>query len=200
MYMPTSTPITLPMSPNPVMVVCDTMNLFLSAERNLKFHDRSLIAPVVADMVRSLGGIDAYAFLDAGQERPEVRQSIVNSGFTIMDCPDHEQGLYRKSSVDPAIIFFLAKLACQRKPATLVLGSGDRDFLLPATELRNSGWRVVLLGVKDCISRDLLRVCDDFLPLTLSSFPLSRPEPSTPAPTPPEQDPQQGPSASSHSF
>ena len=151
-----------------VVGVWDYANVVLSAKQYLRCDSPSVIAPLLSAMIRSYGRLDgAHAYLDAGRSLHWVRQTIAENGFTIVDAPDHPQGDGYKSSVDPAIISDLIAMGYERDPGTLVLASGDRDFLIPVERLRRRRWHVVVIGVRNSTSTDLIAASDEFIPLTI---------------------------------
>ena len=74
---------------------------------------------------------------------------------------------YGKSSCDTAICVNAMKLFYEHTNlSTLILVSGDRDYLPLVVELRARGIQILLLGVKDTISKDLINVSDGFIEYT----------------------------------
>ena len=106
------------------------------------------------------------AFADWGQFERSL-SFLLRAGVQPVFCPSvsTDPNLQeKKSSVDPTICIHAMKLLYTYPNIyTLVLVSGDRDFIPLLMEARQMGRKVVVLGVGHSISADLAALADDVI-------------------------------------
>lgn len=70
----------------------------------------------------------------------------------------------RKSSLDGYLIVSAMKLLFHNKKVdTFVIASGDRDYIPMILELKALGKKVILLAIRDTLSRNLIKIADDVI-------------------------------------
>ncbi|MDQ6975904.1 MAG: NYN domain-containing protein [Mariprofundaceae bacterium] len=91
------------------------------------------------------------------KELPEIQRNAIQPVFV----PLSQDG---KSSLDCHLIVAAMKLFFQNHALdTIILGSGDRDYIPLLAELKALGKRIIILAVPDTLSQDLTRIADDVI-------------------------------------
>ncbi len=92
------------------------------------------------------------------KELPDIQRNAIQPVFV----PLSQDG---KSSLDCHLIVAAMKLFFQNHSLdTIILGSGDRDYIPLLAELKALGKRIIILAVPDTLSQDLTRIADDVIP------------------------------------
>ncbi len=100
------------------------------------------------------------AFGDWIEFKDEISQ-LQKNGIQPIFVPLSQDG---KSSLDCYLTVAAMKLFFQNDTVdTIVLASGDRDYIPLLAELKAIGKRIVILGVKETISHDLVTIADDII-------------------------------------
>ena len=115
----------------------------------------------IVDACKSYGRIASIqAFGDWIEFSQEVSE-IQRNGIQPIFVPLSRDG---KSSLDCYLIVSAMKLFFQNDAIdTLILGSGDRDYIPLIAELKALGKKVVILAVPDTLSKDLTTIVDDVI-------------------------------------
>lgn len=98
------------------------------------------------------------AFADWRSEFADDVDKMLKSGIRIKFVPHSRQG---KSSLDSYLIVSAMKLFFHNKNIdTLIIASGDRDYIPMIHELRAMGIIVIILAIEHTLSKDLSMVVD----------------------------------------
>lgn len=144
-----------------IALIIDYENILYSTQNIFsEYPDFSIII----NMCKKYGRIaSAQAFADwtkLEQSLPFLFKYGIQPVFTPLSK-------YGKSSCDTAICVNAMKLFYEHTNlSTLILASGDRDYLPLVVELKTRGIQILLLGVKDTISKDLINVSDGLIEYT----------------------------------
>lgn len=96
-------------------------------------------------------------WLAFSKELPEIQRNAIQPVFV----PLSQDG---KSSLDCHLTVAAMKLFFQNHALdTIILGSGDRDYIPLLAELKALGKRIIILAVPDTLSQDLTRIADDVI-------------------------------------
>lgn len=91
------------------------------------------------------------------KEVPEIQRNGIQPVFV----PLSQDG---KSSLDCYLTVSAMKLFYQNTALdTIILASGDRDYIPMLAELKALGKRIIILAVPDTLSQDLTRIADDVI-------------------------------------
>lgn len=115
----------------------------------------------IVDECKAYGRIvSIQAFGDWIQFSEEINE-IQKNGIQPIFVPLSQDG---KSSLDCYLIVAAMKLFFQNNTIdTLILGSGDRDYIPLIAELKALGKKVIILAVPDTLSHDLTVIVDDVI-------------------------------------
>ncbi len=141
-----------------VAVVIDYENLFYSAQ-NLysSYPDLDLLIKLCEKRGR-IATCQAYADWTKFQDRI---QELFKAGIQPVFSPVSRSG---KSSADTIICVHTMKLFyANPNLETLLLVSGDRDFIPLVVELRSMGKKVFIVGINGSFSEDLKEVSDEVI-------------------------------------
>ncbi len=139
-------------------VVIDYENLFYSAQ-NLysRYPDLALLIKLCEKRGR-IASCQAYADWTKFQDRI---QELFKAGIQPIFSPVSRTG---KSSADTIICVHTMKLFYSNPNlGTLLLVSGDRDFIPLVGELRSMGKKVFIVGINGSYSEDLKEVADELI-------------------------------------
>ncbi len=114
----------------------------------------------IASQCREYGRISSFqAFGDWSKPANQNVHEVQKHGIQPIFVPLSE---WNKSSLDCYLTVAAMKLFFQNETIdTLILGSGDRDFIPLVIELKAMGKKVVIMAVGDTLSRDLQGNADD---------------------------------------
>lgn len=157
----------------------DFENLHLSAQQSL--HEYIQWQKVI-EAVREMGPLSIQRAYGNWALYPEAQKPLLNAGFELIHTPDYRGE--KKGGFDTRMIVDAAVLGIQPHIGTVVLGTGDSDFIDVVYHLRNHGKRVVALAVQANTSHYLTQAVSRFIPyesLVTSS------ENDTPPPPPTSQ-------------
>ncbi|KAI0340648.1 hypothetical protein BDW22DRAFT_390713 [Trametopsis cervina] len=126
----------------PVAIFWDLENCQLPSTAGLSAVDN------IRSIAQSYGFVKLFkAYLDvAEQNSPKtsiLRSELQSCGVTVTDCPHSN----RKDVADKMMIVFAMD---DLPPATVIILSGDRDFVYAASTLRLRAYHVVVIGPKTC--------------------------------------------------
>ncbi len=115
----------------------------------------------VVDACKKFGRISSIQafgdWIEFSKEIPEIQ----NNGIQPVFVPLSQDG---KSSLDCYLTVSAMKLFFQNNAIdTLILASGDRDYIPLIAELKALGKTVVILAIPDSLSKDLTRIVDDVI-------------------------------------
>ncbi len=146
-----------------VAVVIDYENLYYSVTQCYSGYPN---LEQIIEAAEKYGRVaSCQAFADWGQFQRSL-SFLLRAGIQPVFCPsvatDPNQQQEKKSSVDPTMCVYAMKLlyTCPNLH-TLVLVTGDRDFIPLVMEARQMGRKVVVLGIGRTMSSDLAALADD---------------------------------------
>jgi hypothetical protein len=104
----------------------------------------------------------AYAYADFSQHPAVFRRKLEVAGISPQDVPRRGSDLPQPSSADMAMLLDIVDALLDRPSVnTLVLMTGDADFIRVVTRARNRfGKQVVIAGVPGSVSADLVESAD----------------------------------------
>jgi uncharacterized protein (TIGR00288 family) len=142
-----------------VAVFIDVENIHYSA---LNYYSETPDWSWVVDACKEYGRISSIqAFGDWIEFSKEVPE-ILKNGIQPVFVPLSQDG---KSSLDCYLTVSAMKLFFQNDAIdTLILASGDRDYMPLIAELRALGKEVVILAVPESLSKDLTTIVDKVIP------------------------------------
>jgi len=145
-------------SQNTIAVFIDFENLYYSSLNN---YGEAPDLMIIRNLCEKKGGIASIqAFGDWVRFNDQIN-GLQTSGIQPVFTPLSRS---EKSSADTFICVSAMKLFMQNENInTLILVSGDRDFIPLLNELRSLGKHTFLMGVKGSISRDLVNVADGLI-------------------------------------
>lgn len=116
----------------------------------------------IVDLCKQQGRISSIqAFGDWRNEFADDVEKMQRSGIQVKFVPRGRQGKKSKSSLDSYLIVSAMTLFFQHPNIkTLILASGDRDYIPMIDELRAMGITVIILAIKNTLSADLEMVVD----------------------------------------
>ena len=143
---------------NTIAVFIDFENLYYSSLNNYGEEPDLMI---VRNLCEKKGGIASIQAFGDWVRFNEQINSLQTSGIQPVFTPLSRT---EKSSADTFICVYAMKLFMQNQNInTLILVSGDRDFIPLLNELRSLGKNTFLMGVPGSISRDLVNVADGLI-------------------------------------
>jgi len=147
-----------------VAVFIDVENIHYSSLNN--FAETPNWSKIVESCKRYGRIVSIQAFgdwLNFSKELPEIQRNAIQPVFV----PLSQDG---KSSLDCYLTVSAMKLFFQNHALdTIILASGDRDYIPLLAELKALGKRIIILAVQDTLSQDLTRIADDVIPYESSS-------------------------------
>jgi uncharacterized LabA/DUF88 family protein len=122
----------------------------------------------------------ANAYADFTEHPEFYRRKLEVAGITPRDIPRRSPDVTHKSSADMAMLMDIIDCLLDRPPVTtLVLMTGDSDFIRPVTRARHRfDKKVVIAGVPGCVSADLIAAADLADPIFEEGWTPIGPEPS----------------------
>jgi len=141
-----------------VAVFIDVENIHYSTLNNYsETPDWSSIVDACKQVGR-IASIQAFGdWIEFAKEVPEIQKNGIQPVFV----PLSQDG---KSSLDCYLTVSAMKLFFQNSTVdTLILASGDRDYIPLIAELKALGKKVVILAVPCTLSKDLTRIVDDVI-------------------------------------
>ena len=143
---------------NTIAVFIDFENLYYSSLNNFGEEPDLMI---IRGLCEKKGGIASIqAFGDWVRFNGQIN-SLLTSGIQPVFTPLSRT---EKSSADTFICVHAMKLFMQNENIdSLILVSGDRDFIPLLNELRSLGKKTFLMGIPGSISRDLVNVADGLI-------------------------------------
>ena len=143
---------------NTIAVFIDFENLYYSSLNNYGEEPDLMI---IRKLCEKKGGIASIQVFGDWVRFNEQIDSLQMSGMQPVFTPLSRT---EKSSADTFICVYAMKLFMQNENInTLILVSGDRDFIPLLNELRSLGKNTFLMGVPGSISRDLVNVADGII-------------------------------------
>jgi uncharacterized protein (TIGR00288 family) len=145
-------------SQNTIAVFIDFENLYYSSLNN---YGEAPDLMLIRNLCEKKGGIASIqAFGDWVRFNDQI-DGLQTSGIQPVFTPLSRT---EKSSADTFICVYAMKLFMQNENInTLILVSGDRDFIPLLNELRSLGKSTFLMGVPGSISRDLVNIADGLI-------------------------------------
>ena len=142
-----------------VAVFIDVENMHYST---LNVYSETIDWAMLVNECKKYGKIASIqAFCDWTKFETEVPKLQAN-GIQPIFVPLSQNG---KSSLDCYLTVSAMKLFFQNNTVdTLILASGDRDYIPLIVELKAQGNRVLILAIPDTLSRDLKGIVDDVIP------------------------------------
>ncbi len=141
-----------------VAVFIDVENIHYSSLNNYaETPNWSRIVDICKGYGRILS-IQAFGdWINFSRELPEIQRN----GIQPVLVPLSQDG---KSSLDCYMTVSAMKLFFQNQALdTIILASGDRDYIPLLAELKAQGKRVIILAVPDTLSHDLTRIADEVI-------------------------------------
>lgn len=110
----------------------------------------------------------ALAYADFNEHPDFFRRKLEVAGITPRDVARRSPDVINKSSSDMAMLIDIIDCLLDRPTiATLILMTGDSDFIRPVARARHRfGKRVIIAGVPGSVSNDLIAASDGADPLT----------------------------------
>jgi uncharacterized protein (TIGR00288 family) len=143
---------------NTIAVFIDFENLYYSSLNN---YGEAPDLMIIRSLCEKKGGIASIQAFGDWVRFNEHINSLQTTGIQPVFTPLSRT---EKSSADTFICVHAMKLFMQNENInTLILVSGDRDFIPLLTELRSLGKNTFLMGVPGSISRDLVNVADGII-------------------------------------
>ena len=140
---------------NTIAVFIDFENIYYSSLNNYGEEPDLMI---IRNLCEKKGGIASIQAFGDWVRFNEKINSLQTTGIQPVFTPLSRA---EKSSADTFICVYAMKLFMQNQNInTLILVSGDRDFIPLLNELRSLGKNTYLMGVPGSISRDLVNVAD----------------------------------------
>ena len=143
---------------NTIAVFIDFENLYYSSVNNYGEEPDLMIIRKLCEGKGGIASIQAFGdWVRFNEQIDNLQTSGIQPVFTPLSRTE-------KSSADTFICVHAMKLFMQNeKINTLILVSGDRDFIPLLNELRSLGKNTYLMGVPGSISRDLVNVADGII-------------------------------------
>lgn len=145
-------------SKNTIAVFIDFENIYYSSLNNYSEEPDLMRIRKLCEAKGGIASIQAFGDWVRFNEQIDSLQTVgIQPVFTPLSRSE-------KSSADTFICVYAMKLFMQNENInTLILVSGDRDFIPLLNELRSLGKSTYLMGVKGSISRDLVNVSDGMI-------------------------------------
>ncbi|MFC2084096.1 NYN domain-containing protein [Bacteroidota bacterium] len=143
---------------NTIAVFIDFENIYYSSLNNFGEEPDLMIIRSLCEKKGGIASIQAFGdWIRFNEQINNLQTSGIQLVFTPLSRTE-------KSSADTFICVHAMKIFMQNQNLkTLILVSGDRDFIPLLTELRSLGKNTFLLGVPGSISRDLVNVADEVI-------------------------------------
>jgi len=143
---------------NTIAVFIDFENLYYSSLNNYGEAPDLMIIRSLCEKKGGIASIQAFGdWVRFNEQIDKLQTSGIQPLFTPLSRTE-------KSSADTFICVHAMKLFMQNENInTLILVSGDRDFIPLLNELRSLGKNTFLMGVPGSISRDLVNVADGLI-------------------------------------
>jgi uncharacterized protein (TIGR00288 family) len=143
---------------NTIAVFIDFENLYYSSVNNYGEEPDLLIVRKLCEKKGGIASIQAFGdWVRFNEQIDNLQTSGIQPVFTPLSRSE-------KSSADTFICVHAMKLFMQNQNInTLILVSGDRDFIPLLNELRSLGKNTYLMGVPGSISRDLVNIADGII-------------------------------------
>lgn len=143
---------------NTIAVFIDFENLYYSSVNNYGEEPDLMIIRTLCAKKGGIASIQAFGdWVRFNGQIDNLQTSGIQPVFTPLSRTE-------KSSADTFICVHAMKLFMQNQNInTLILVSGDRDFIPLLNELRSLGKNTYLMGVPGSISRDLINVADGII-------------------------------------
>jgi uncharacterized protein (TIGR00288 family) len=143
---------------NTTAVFIDFENLYYSSVNNYGEEPDLMIIRNLCEKKGGIASIQAFGdWVRFNEQINNLQTSGIQPVFTPLSRTE-------KSSADTFICVHAMKLFMQNQNInTLILVSGDRDFIPLLNELRSLGKNTYLMGVPGSISRDLVNVADGII-------------------------------------
>ena len=140
---------------NTIAVFIDFENIYYSSLNNFGEEPDLMIIRGLCEKKGGIASIQAFGdWVRFNESNQQFQTSGIQPVFTPLSRTE-------KSSADTFICVHAMKLFMQNENInTLILVSGDRDFIPLLNELRSLGKNTFLMGVPGSISRDLVNVAD----------------------------------------
>lgn len=115
--------------------------------------------------------MDAFIYLPLNPRNPHANDKekldLWSSGYLIKEKMGTLRNESYKCNMDIEMAMDILNLAYTNKPDTIVLASGDSDFIPLIIELRKMGIRVEVAAFKSCAAKELIVKCSGFIDLDL---------------------------------
>ena len=143
---------------NTIAVFIDFENIYYSSLNNFGEEPDLMIIRKLCENKGGIASIQAFGdWVRFNEQINSLQTSGIQPVFTPLSRTE-------KSSADTFICVHAMKLFMQNENInTLILVSGDRDFIPLLNELRSLGKTTFLMGVPGSISRDLVNVADGLI-------------------------------------
>jgi uncharacterized protein (TIGR00288 family) len=143
---------------NTIAVFIDFENLYYSSVNNYGEEPDLMIVRKLCENKGGIASIQAFGdWVRFNEQIDNLQTSGIQPVFTPLSRSE-------KSSADTFICVHAMKLFMQNQNInTLILVSGDRDFIPLLNELRSLGKNTYLMGVPGSISRDLVNIADGII-------------------------------------
>ena len=177
----------------------DFENLYHSAKHALNL---GLQWPLLVKAVRPLGPLSILRAYGNWALYREAQALLLEAGFELIHTPDYRAD----KSHDTRMIIDAVLLGGLPHIGTVVLGTGDSDFIDVVYHLRNQGKRVVVLAIQATTSPVLIQVASRFIayeslltqpekkaPPSVPMMPTRKPSPPPPTPPKPPVDLKENP-------
>lgn len=143
---------------NTIAVFIDFENIYYSSLNNFGEEPDLMIIRKLCEKKGGIASIQAFGdWVRFNEQIDSLQTTGIQPVFTPLSRTE-------KSSADTFICVHAMKLFMQNQNInTLILVSGDRDFIPLLNELRSLGKTTFLMGVPGSISRDLVNVADGLI-------------------------------------
>ncbi len=153
----------------------DFENLYHSVRQNLNQH---VHWQTLVETLRQMGTLSILRAYGNWSAYKDIQSQLMRAGFELVHTPEYRSD----KSQDTRMIIDAVWMGSQPHIDTVVLATGDSDFIDVVHHLRNQGKRVVVLAVRATASPLLIQVASDFI--AYESL-VARPSTAT-APSPPQ--------------
>ena len=145
-------------NPTTIAVFLDVENLYIHAlQQGLDFK----VAPIVEAARKEGRIIFARAYGDFSKPYLSgIKADLQDSVFEMSLLPSNMKG---KNTADVQLALDALEMCLQpAAPSTVVIGSGDRDFVPLVQKIKRYGTFIIGVGLKGSISATLERICDTY--------------------------------------
>ena len=134
----------------------DFENLYYSAKHSL---NAGLQWPLLVKAVRQIGPISVLRVYGNWAAYKDAQAPLLEAGFELIHTPDYraDKGHDTRMVIDAVLLGGMPHIG------TVVLGTGDSDFIDVVYHLRNQGKQVVVLAVQATTSPLLIQVASRFI-------------------------------------